>query len=78
MVQTKTIHTVKLKTFKVTGTGNFPIDMLRYDACWPATESDAAHLQFEKGRRTITLHTHNPSAPTNGRWNSFLWNVAPS
>lgn len=31
-------------TFTVTGPGMFPIDMLRYDECHPATEQDAAKI----------------------------------
>ena len=27
-------------TFTVEGTGMFPVDMLRYDNCWPRTEQD--------------------------------------
>lgn len=68
----------KLRTFKVTGAGQFPIDMLRYDACWPATEADAGKLQFDSltetqptHRRTITLQTHDPNAPHGGSLELF-------
>ena len=30
--------------FEVQGRGEFPLDMLRYDLCWPATEGDAIPL----------------------------------
>jgi hypothetical protein len=30
--------------FTVEGTYPFPVDMLRYDACWPATSEDAVQL----------------------------------
>ena len=30
---------------KVEGRGTFPVDMLRYDACHPATEEDALRIR---------------------------------
>lgn len=30
--------------FVVMGAGRFPIDMLRYDACWPASSEDARKI----------------------------------
>lgn len=38
---------------KVQGTGRFPIDMLRYDRCVPASENDAHKIQracLDEGR----------------------------
>ncbi len=66
-------------TFKVRGKGTFPYDMLRYDRCWPATEEDS-HMMHWNAAREIRLSTasydgNNQSAPTIGRWNSFLWRV---
>jgi hypothetical protein len=79
------------QTFAVSGAGNFPLDMLRYDACWPASESDALRIQghFDRymgsadernseRRITVTLrrHVEHPSRhPTTGRWESFGWRV---
>lgn len=39
---------------KVSGHGEFPIDMLRYDLCSPATEEDSNLI-----RRTINNHSNN-------------------
>jgi len=29
-----------IHTFRVEGTGDFPLDMLRYDQCWPRSQDD--------------------------------------
>jgi hypothetical protein len=69
------------RTFTVEGSGSFPIDMLRYDACWPQSERyDTPAIQQDpfsepKKRRRVVLVTDNPSAPTVGRWESFTWKV---
>lgn len=59
----------RTKTYRyyVTGFGQFPDDMLRYDR---ATVK-ASHT-FD--RRTFYL-IEGQSSPTRGRWSSFLWNV---
>lgn len=78
--------------FKVTGMGQFPYDMLRYDHCWPATEShDSAGLMTPTmdradeyfALRTVTLRRHTQGKGTNyhdtpqcDRWRSFGWVVS--
>lgn len=66
-----------LFSFFVEGGGVFPIDMLRYDSAWPASERDsyliAESLEQGVGRRTIELNTVSQTAPTFGRWESFGW-----
>lgn len=72
-----------------TGMFNFPIDMLRYDHCHPATETDsiAISVTFDK-RHDIESFTqsygsikltriveHKDQVPTEGRWRSFGWYV---
>lgn len=75
--------TVGVRIFKVTGNGQFPFDMLRYDACWPETTKDAILLQTPEDHvafvelRTITLVTASKNAPTAKRWESFLWRNVP-
>jgi hypothetical protein len=59
-------------TFAVEGEGDFPIDMLRYDKCWPATERDS-HVIAYKNRRTVELRSLTGS--TDRRWASFGWRV---
>jgi hypothetical protein len=68
---------MKEKRFHVVveGSGSFPIDMLRYDKCWPSTESDSITITDE-GLRSVTLtYSGIVPQPTNGRWNSFGWMV---
>ncbi len=62
----------------VKGRGAFPIDMLRYDSCVPATESDSYRIAGpEDEERRIRLRTFSENVrdngPTLGRWQSFGW-----
>jgi hypothetical protein len=73
---------MRTKRFTVTGSGSFPLDMLRYDSCWPEAAEDAAKIEAscrgEKSRDvTINLSTsdRNFTVPTVGRWVSFNWRV---
>lgn len=77
----------KIYTFTVrrptTGlfTGVFPLDMLRYDGCYPATSRDVerihASLEHEDVGVITLLHTAlqgaQPFVPTFDRWASFGW-----
>jgi hypothetical protein len=69
------------KKFTVEGSGVFPFDMLRYDACWPRSEAtDSLALQaglYGEGapKRQVTLLTDSVSSPTIRRWESFTWRV---
>jgi len=68
--------------FVVEGNGGFPLDMLRYDLCWPASETDSRLIEASKrdeyrGRvRAISLK--GLKYPTERRWESFGWGVVPS
>ena len=78
----------KFFLFRVTvaGNGTFPIDMLRYDRCCPASETDAQKisntflrpLDREKQRIVLVRHSVNNIGPTVGRWASFGWAVVDS
>ncbi len=72
--------------FQVSGRGPFPLDMLRYDRCSPASECDSAQIRktFQRGdseERAINLFRPDlPNAvlaPTEGRWDSFGYTVVP-
>ena len=79
----------KITHFTVEGRGEFPLDMLRYDQCWPRGPEDAAKMEASYaselldvvkdhglGRRTIDLATIiRPGYPTVDRWASFGWVV---
>jgi hypothetical protein len=63
---------------------SFPIDMLRYDRLSPNGEGDSGKIAqtFHLGRKTdevgnIELQRVAPKnwAPTNARWQSFVWEV---
>lgn len=32
--------------WEITGKGAFPIDMLRHEQCWPATDQDSKKIRF--------------------------------
>lgn len=64
--------------FTVRGGGVFPLDMLRYDGCYPASGDDVARMsRREVSVRDVELGaiTVLPWVPTQGRWNSFGWAV---
>lgn len=63
--------------FRVTGVGSFPLDMLRYDSCFPLDSGDATRLD-DRERRTVCLVHYTSDArwsPTARRWESFGWRV---
>ena len=69
---------------EVTGKGQFPIDMLRHDQCFPIFESDSEIIRNSlavRGRsigpQIIALGSWHPSRwePTKDRWASFGWVV---
>lgn len=66
---------MKLRTFTVEGTGDFPIDMLRYDACWPATPTDSAVIQYKNTERRVVLEMMSSFPNTPKRWESFGWAI---
>ena len=72
--------------FTVTGKYPFPLDMLRYDSCWPANPQAVSDIETSlrqydvpasdrPQQYSITLRSKSHSAPTTGRWKSFGWEV---
>lgn len=75
--------------FTVTGTGHFPIDMLRYDGpCCPASSEDWDKATADrdtifaedwyKKPRTVHMRRYGCNkghGPTVARWASFGWRV---
>lgn len=70
--------------FTVRGVYRFPLDMLRYDGCYPATTdaveaiqaSLSGDIKYVDGHRVmhkVKLISNLP--PTEGRWASFSWYV---
>jgi hypothetical protein len=78
----------KMFVHKITVTGDFhfPIDMLRYDQCFPDSESDSGriHRTLQLGgsneKEVITLVHYGQKSwfPTRARWESFGWKVLKS
>lgn len=74
--------------FTVMGTFQFPVDMMRYDACYPVTEQDSARIlatfppQYtgQAGVLRVELERWGDTREEAGRvtprrWKSFLWAV---
>lgn len=61
----------------VEGSGDVPIDMLRYDACMPHEEKDSHRFERTDERRRLVLVRRSVSeTPGNAdRWRSFGWRI---
>jgi hypothetical protein len=80
----KGIQQMKTYKFTVIGKGRFPLDMLRYDACWPQSTEDGATISMSLDKECrelrpasgwqVQLMGVNPA--TAARWSSFGWTVA--
>lgn len=67
--------------FTVFGNGNFPIDMLRYDGCYPAFAEASYNIRTARATRRVDLETYSDSTqwvPTVDRWVTFGWSVDPT
>lgn len=67
------------RRWTVTGIYAFPLDMLRYDSAWPASEEDSNEisrsLDPELCEDNTTVNVKMRGEPTLGRWQSFGWKV---
>jgi len=73
--------------FTVEGKGQFPLDMLRHDRCYPVDPQDAEMIGLSldtegyikpkkfKVRLGSERNARADMTPTEGRWESFLWKV---
>lgn len=77
---------MKFYRFRVSGTGRFPIDMLRHDGLSPHCEQDSAKIIATVNRESdgeiegeieVSGWHGNNWRPTYGRWESFGWRVVP-
>lgn len=73
-----------ISEFLVEGTGPFPVDMLRYDQCWPADAPSASSILEpiyvegggERPRKVIMRKVSETGVgPTVRRWESLTWRV---
>lgn len=70
---------------KATGKGPFPIDMLRYDRCFPLREQDAAEISLshqeyllrkeEEPIYLVKFSADKKFSFTPERWKSFGWEI---
>jgi hypothetical protein len=65
---------LKEKRFMVRGSGHFPLDMLRYDRCYPAGQDDVSKVAEGPELRSVNV-TAPYGALTVARWASFGWSV---
>jgi hypothetical protein len=73
MARRKTTHSVSV--LLVVGSGEFPIDMLRYDSCCPNEEGDSHRMGWSEQKRIVALRRFAPEdcAPSE-RWDrGFHW-----
>ena len=69
--------------FTVWGTAPFPIDMLRYDCCWPATAADSLAIERSVVNRDsqsvvvrLMSRIHRRHwRPATDRWRTFGWRI---
>jgi len=59
--------------YKVTGTGDFPWDMLRYDRVYPISDPSPSRYDEDKRWREVRTVEVKGEACTPDRWASFLW-----
>lgn len=63
----------------VVGFGEFPLDMLRYDGCYPESQEAVAHAVNRDGSRAVVVARpvgkNQQPIFTDARWESFLWKV---
>ncbi len=72
-------------TFEVVGDLPFPLDMLRYDSCYPDTHEDVVAIEdsFDRGSGAVRphrvtlrkLHAGKDPRIEKARWASFSWKV---
>jgi hypothetical protein len=75
---------MKVVRFTVRGRGTFPVDMLRYDCCYPTSSDGACSIlthytdsEYNKERKVelSMVVEHKNQRPTEARWISFGWTV---
>jgi hypothetical protein len=65
---------MKTYVFTVRGSGSFPLDMLRYDKCWPVSGESVNNMDSSSMGIARTVWLASTRHPTNERWTSFDWN----
>jgi len=67
---------------RITFTGAFPMDMLRYDSCWPESQTDITAIIKRRGDNTVVrVVKYSPFKQwpfADGRWASFGCHIRPA
>ena len=73
---------IVIRRAEVTFMGSFPVDMLRYDSCWPARGEDASNIErsfhVPQVECKVQLCKHakkKDKAWTPARWKSFACSI---
>ncbi len=69
----------KVIQFFVMGRGPFPLDMLRYERCWPTDQASVEIIRNSPNTDDllqVSLSMIGDHQPTPARWNSYGWTVA--
>lgn len=73
-----TLHKYSVKSVK---SNHFPLDMLRYNQCWPESQGDMDKLRAayycteEDKQKAIVVNITGINPPSVERWRSFGWAV---
>ena len=68
----------RVYTITVVGNDQFPVDMMRYDLCYPKREVDSHEIErsfYPREHKERRIVLASPKAPTEARWGSFGWLV---
>ena len=67
------VQSTRIQTDKIYGAFHpFPLDMLRYNQCWPATQAGIESIMAQDGTE---IEINGIIPPTVDRWSSFGWLV---
>lgn len=78
MARTRALKPGETVVFAVEGRGDFPLDMLRYDRCWPRYEAEIykfTRTDFSGRAPVRNINLEGLKRPTEARWESFGWRV---
>ena len=77
---------MRVNTFTMEGYDAFPLDMLRYDACWPMSQDGIAELhasldmreraERRKAQKPFKVTLNTIGHVTTARWSTFGWRMS--
>lgn len=78
MRRVSTERVPEVQRYVVRGSHPLPVDMLRHDRCWPASERDSeviAQTWRHENNGPVEVEICTRSELTVGRWESYGWHV---